>query len=709
MLKLCGANDHHQLGEESNNKNPSGYPVIHPAVNSHLETSTIVSFSSYGNSTVVITTDGIILAIGSNSGGKITSSLSSEDLTKFTRIDLKNGDIIQHPISAVCGLYYTLYMVSPSKTSSSRRLAYSYDGIKTSSPLFLNIGNWKPVSLFGGEETAAAIDEDGGIIFVPSYGSISKSPSSQLSRIFLPGSEKAKCAACCKDFIIAVGWSGRVFESEIPKGGGGLNFKVTESLKGIKISEVSGVYGHCLAVSEDGRVFGRGSNEYGRLGIGEGKGEVSEFVEISSLSGHKISHAYAGNIHSLFQTADGELLECGNNRYGQLFSREPSYDSVYLPVDTGLPKSATFCAAGFCTSAVFMGHDPMQSPNRRIIEETGENIEKSEIARLSAENARLKKENESLKNTISDLREKVKKLTTTITPPSSSGLELFEQETINKMKHYEVIGRGSQSEVVRVTREEEFALKILLVKAKTKKTKNSGVDISSVRRLLREFEILHSLHHPNIIETFGFSYGDETHAPSILLQLCRHSLSDIVDEESDIEKVCLIYEISLGMSAVHAAGLIHRDLKPSNILIDSKKHVRVSDFGVSCVSSIESQTQSSTGGVGTIKFMAPELLNESSKYSNKVDVYSFGVVVFFILTGGELPKISLADQANGKKAKIPKGINDVSRDLILRCWSTNPDDRPSFNEIADFIKSNNFRLIDGVEKDIAAIKNFLSI
>lgn len=39
-----------------------------------------------------------------------------------------------------------------------------------------------------------------------------------------------------------------------------------------------------------------------------------------------------------------------------------------------------------------------------------------------------------------------------------------------------------------------------------------------------------------------------------------------------------------------------------------------------------------TAGVGTQKFMAPEILNEN-EYDEKVEIYSFSVVLFFILTG----------------------------------------------------------------------------
>lgn len=75
----------------------------------------------------------------------------------------------------------------------------------------------------------------------------------------------------------------------------------------------------------------------------------------------------------------------------QFFNRKPRKYCIYLPVDTRLPNSATFFVASRFTSAVFIGHDSIQSPNRRLIQESGE---LSDIARLSTENVRLKKENE---------------------------------------------------------------------------------------------------------------------------------------------------------------------------------------------------------------------------------------------------------------------------------------------------------------------------
>ncbi|KAK8839799.1 Serine/threonine-protein kinase [Tritrichomonas musculus] len=52
---------------------------------------------------------------------------------------------------------------------------------------------------------------------------------------------------------------------------------------------------------------------------------------------------------------------------------------------------------------------------------------------------------------------------------------------------------------------------------------------------------------------------------------------------NDIERVCAIIEINLGMEAVHSSNVIHRDLKPENILIDETGHIKLSDFGIECI------------------------------------------------------------------------------------------------------------------------------
>ena len=89
---------------------------------------------------------------------------------------------------------------------------------------------------------------------------------------------------------------------------------------------------------------------------------------------------------------------------------------------------------------------------------------------------------------------------------------------------------------------------------------------------------------------------------------------NIINDLSNKEKVTVMYELSEAMKEVHIHGMIHRDLKPENNLLDSSKHVKLTDFGVSCIVDVTSQTQSKTAGLGPLKFMAPELLQESTHY-----------------------------------------------------------------------------------------------
>ncbi|KAK8840241.1 hypothetical protein M9Y10_031186 [Tritrichomonas musculus] len=147
------------------------------------------------------------------------------------------------------------------------------------------------------------------------------------------------------------------------------------------------------------------------------------------------------------------------------------------------------------------------------------------------------------------------------------------------------------------------------------------------------------------------------------------------------------------MKEVHSIGIIHRDLKLENILLDENNKIKVSDFGLCTLITLDSETMSRTQMTGTLKYMAPELVNESSDYNEKVDVYSFGVVVFLILNNGEFPKISIVDVGIGKKAEIPSQITEFSRSLINKCWSFKADDRPSFAEICQMLKGNENKII----------------
>lgn len=146
-----------------------------------------------------------------------------------------------------------------------------------------------------------------------------------------------------------------------------LGFSIVKELIGHEIINLSGTNCHCLAVSRNGTVFGCGSNDNGRMGFEARFNNLPVFTEIFTLNQYKIRAAYAGCLHSLFETSDGQILSCGCNENGQFFLKNKFSKDVYLPNETKIIEGATFCVAGYRLSAVFIGiNPPPNMPNMKI-------------------------------------------------------------------------------------------------------------------------------------------------------------------------------------------------------------------------------------------------------------------------------------------------------------------------------------------------------
>lgn len=163
---LGGLNQYKQLGEDSNGKDIGGDPCICKHLKSHLNTSSLLSFSTYGLHSFYITTEGRGFAIGTNKNSQIIGTLPKGQMDKEEeiRIEDEKGRTCKF-ISAVCGFNYTLYLVS-FDNSENNLLAYVRKDKNSGKPLFVNINGHNPIHLFGGSETAAVIDSEGSIFII---------------------------------------------------------------------------------------------------------------------------------------------------------------------------------------------------------------------------------------------------------------------------------------------------------------------------------------------------------------------------------------------------------------------------------------------------------------------------------------------------------------------------------------------------------------
>ena len=158
------------------------------------------------------------------------------------------------------------------------------------------------------------------------------------------------------------------------------------------------------------------------------------------------------------------------------------------------------------------------------------------------------------------------------------------------------------------------------------------------------------------------------------------------------------------MSYLHSHGIIHRDLKPGNVFLDKSLYPKLSGFNISKFVNNESFTKSYKLK-GTPAYLAPEVyLNH--EYSKLSDVYSYGLIVYEIITG-EKPfdehispkeiKQMICDEK--RRPKLTESISKAYCDLIQRCWSQNPEERPSFESILNEFKTNPDFIIDQIDKE----------
>src|ERR1700742_4938321 len=108
--------------------------------------------------------------------------------------------------------------------------------------------------------------------------------------------------------------------------------------------------------------------------------------------------------------------------------------------------------------------------------------------------------------------------------------------------------------------------------------------------------------------------------------------------------VDLLGRLADGLDAAHAGGLIHRDIKPANVLLEGE-HAFLSDFGLARTSSGSDETTQVGGLVGTVDYLAPELVDGGAA-TVASDVYALGCVLFQMLTG------SVPFPADGLVAKL---------------------------------------------------------
>ena len=149
------------------------------------------------------------------------------------------------------------------------------------------------------------------------------------------------------------------------------------------------------------------------------------------------------------------------------------------------------------------------------------------------------------------------------------------------------------------------------------------------------------------------------------------------------EALQLARQLCAGLAEAHRSGVLHRDLKPANVILSQGKEQElravITDFGLAA-----DQDGNTDLIGGTPSYMAPEL-KQSGQTSPASDVYALGVILYEAVTG-QKPFLDTAASDRATPAPVPpsklvRHLPSVWDDAILPCLATNPEKRPSVQQV----------------------------
>ncbi|ESK85279.1 kinase-likeprotein [Moniliophthora roreri MCA 2997] len=215
----------------------------------------------------------------------------------------------------------------------------------------------------------------------------------------------------------------------------------------------------------------------------------------------------------------------------------------------------------------------------------------------------------------------------------------------------------------------------------------------------REAILWRALKHPYVLPFLGVD--SETFPGSFCLISPWMKNGTVLDylRKTDGQDIDLrLFEIAQGLAYLHSQEIVHGDLRGSNILVDSKCHACIADFGLSVFSDGTVRTDSSHHG-GSVRWMAPELHDPARfrlEYVRRTfasDVYSFACVCVELYTG-KRPFAGIRHDTGailqvivGKRPKWPPHMEAWLWSIVETCWDHDRAKRPSVSRVVEMMQT----------------------
>ncbi|GBC49810.2 kinase-like domain-containing protein [Rhizophagus irregularis DAOM 181602=DAOM 197198] len=157
------------------------------------------------------------------------------------------------------------------------------------------------------------------------------------------------------------------------------------------------------------------------------------------------------------------------------------------------------------------------------------------------------------------------------------------------------------------------------------------------------------------------------------------------------KKLRILVDIALGLEKIHNNNFIHRDIHSGNILLMILEDWKIGDLGLSQPANNSSLNNEI---YGVIPYIAPEIF-KGGVFSKESDIYGLGMIMWELTTGCK-PFANVEHNVNliyeiidGKRPEITNDTPDCFSNLMIKCWDSNPQKRPTIGKIIEILNSFN--------------------
>ena len=263
------------------------------------------------------------------------------------------------------------------------------------------------------------------------------------------------------------------------------------------------------------------------------------------------------------------------------------------------------------------------------------------------------------------------------------------------------IGEGSYGIIFKAISKKdktEFALKKII-----------SNKLQKISEFIKEFELVYSCHHDNIMKIFSYCIrilDSTTYALYVLMELSSGDWDKEIrirlmqgNNYSEKELINILFQLSSSLLYIQQNFHIsHRDIKPQNVLVFPNNKYKLADFGEAKEAKIMRQRNSLRG---TELFMSPALydglkheLNDVSHNPFKSDVFSLGYCFIYAAALNFNLLYQVRDIVDNKKINmilhkfLGKHYSEKFIVLLASMLEMDESKRYDFIDIKNYIEKN---------------------